>query len=174
MRQASSASMTLPVRMSSSALPSPTTRDRRWVPPLPGIIPRETSGRPTLAPSTATRISHASASSQPPPKAKPLMAAITGLLSRAIISVSLISIFACRAATTPTFSWAASLRSLPAENDRSPAPVRITTRTSGSARMAVTASMSSSRIWRLRAFSTSGRFRVRYAMPSLRSNMIAR
>ena len=152
--------MTLPVRISSSALPRPTTRDSRCVPPLPGIMPRETSGNPSFASSTATRMSQASASSQPPPRAKPLMAAITGLLSRAISSVSPTSILACRAATTPTFSWAASLRSRPAEKDRSPAPVTIITRTSGSARMAVTASMSSSRICRLRAFSTSGRFSV--------------
>ena len=86
--------MTLPVRISSSALPRPTTRDSRCVPPLPGIMPRETSGNPSLAPSTATRMSQASASSQPPPRAKPLMAAITGLLRRAINSVSPTSILA--------------------------------------------------------------------------------
>ena len=46
------------------------------MPPKPGISPRFTSGWPKLADSAAMRKSHAIASSQPPPKAIELTAAI--------------------------------------------------------------------------------------------------
>ena len=46
--------------------------------PRPGKIPSWISGNPRRAPSPATRRSHASASSNPPPSAKPSIAAITG------------------------------------------------------------------------------------------------
>ena len=49
------------------------------VPPLPGIIPRVTSGCPNFALSEAIRIWQAMANSQPPPNAKPLIAAMIGL-----------------------------------------------------------------------------------------------
>src|ERR1051325_3795420 len=62
------ASMISPVRIISIALPSPTRRVRRWVPPPPGIMPRLISGWPSEADSLATRMSHANASSQPPPR----------------------------------------------------------------------------------------------------------
>ena len=45
----------------------------------PGMMPRLISGCPNLAVSAAMRSVHAIASSQPPPSANPLMAAITGL-----------------------------------------------------------------------------------------------
>ena len=53
-------------------------RRRRWVPPAPGIIPRLVSVRPIWLDSEASRKSHASASSHPPPNAYPSMAAMTG------------------------------------------------------------------------------------------------
>ena len=65
--------------ISSFARPMPTTRGRRCVPPQPGMIPIDTSGWPSFAAADAYRMSHASASSQPPPRAKPLTAAIVGL-----------------------------------------------------------------------------------------------
>jgi hypothetical protein len=43
------------------------------------MIPRLTSGRPSLANVLAVRSEHASASSSPPPSAKPLIHAIEGL-----------------------------------------------------------------------------------------------
>ena len=61
------------------AWPRPTRRGRRWVPPPPGIKPRLISGWPKRAFSEATIRSHDSASSQPPPRQKPLTMAITGL-----------------------------------------------------------------------------------------------
>ena len=45
---------------------------------LCAAMPSETSGRPNFAFAEARMKSHASASSQPPPSAKPLTAAITG------------------------------------------------------------------------------------------------
>ena len=70
--------------MSSLALPRPTIRARRWVPPQPGVMPRPTSGWPNTALSDARRISQLIASSQPPPRQKPLIAAITGRLKFSI------------------------------------------------------------------------------------------
>ena len=68
----------LPVVIHSSALSEPITRGRRTVPPKPGIRPSFTSGKPIAAVVSATRKSQASAISQPPPSANPLMAAIVG------------------------------------------------------------------------------------------------
>ena len=61
------------------ALPSPTKRVKRCVPPPPGIIPKFISGCPNFALSDAILISQLNAASQPPPKQKPLIIAITGL-----------------------------------------------------------------------------------------------
>ena len=63
-------------RFISSALFCPTSRGSRWVPPKPGMIPSLISGWPNSAERAAMRMSHAIASSQPPPKARPLTAAI--------------------------------------------------------------------------------------------------
>ena len=65
-----------PVRFISSALLSPTSRGRRWVPPKPGMIPSLISGWPKIADWAAMRTSQAIASSQPPPNAIELTAAI--------------------------------------------------------------------------------------------------
>src|SRR5881397_1440100 len=61
---------------------------RRCVPPHPGGMPIVTSGCPILALFEAMRMSHAIASSQPPPSAKPLTAAITGFSSRSILFIT--------------------------------------------------------------------------------------
>ena len=55
-------------------------RGSRWVPPKPGVMPRPVSGWPNLAFSLARRMSQVMASSHPPPRAKPLTAAMVGLL----------------------------------------------------------------------------------------------
>ncbi len=49
------------------ARPSPIIRASRWLPPLPGIIPRRISGSPISTLSAAMRKSEASASSSPTP-----------------------------------------------------------------------------------------------------------
>lgn len=61
------------------AVARPTRRVSRWVPPMPGITPSLISGWPNTADSPATTRSHIIASSQPPPRAGPLTAAIFGV-----------------------------------------------------------------------------------------------
>ena len=80
MRWASVASIISPVNTSSMARPRPTKRAKRWVPPPPGISPRLISGVPKLERSLATRRSQATATSHPPPSAKPSIMAMVGLL----------------------------------------------------------------------------------------------
>ena len=60
------------------ARPVPTRRASRWVPPAAGSTDRFVSGRPKRAVSAAIRMSQDIASSQPPPRANPLTAAIVG------------------------------------------------------------------------------------------------
>ncbi len=75
-----------PVNSMRSAWNLPTARTRRWVPPAPGITPTLISGWANCADSPATIRSQCIASSQPPPRAKPLTAAITGFGQRAMAS----------------------------------------------------------------------------------------
>ena len=56
----------------------PITRGSRTVPPKPGIMPSLVSGKPIRAVVSAIRKSVARIVSQPPPKAKPLMADSVG------------------------------------------------------------------------------------------------
>ena len=79
MARASSARTWRPESTRSLARAGPTRRARRWVPPPPGMMPRRISGWPSLAVSDTSRKSQASASSQPPPRAGPAMAAIVTL-----------------------------------------------------------------------------------------------
>ena len=64
------------------ALNLPTARTRRWVPPMPGMMPMRISGWAKLACSPAMMMSQCIASSLPPPKAKPHTAAIIGFGQR--------------------------------------------------------------------------------------------
>src|SRR5436190_12755359 len=108
------------------------------------------------------------ASSQPPPRAKPLTAAMTGLPHR-----SSRRIIACPASDRERPSMAPwptiSPMSAPATNALGPAPVRMTPRTAGSVSIRVTASSSSAMTAAFRALSLSGRLTVTSAMPSVRS-----
>src|SRR4029079_837016 len=65
---------------------SPTRGGSGWAPPELGRMPSSTSGRPNVAVSSAIRKSVASASSSPPPRHQPWMAAIVGMGSAAIRS----------------------------------------------------------------------------------------
>ena len=158
-RAASSASSTLPVRISSLARARPTTRGRRCVPPAPGITARRTSGSPSFARADATRRSHASASSSPPPSALPSIAAIVGI-GRAASRVDVRSSSSSRS-RPPGPRWASNSPTCePAENARSPAPVTTTARTSpgsaaSSCASASFSSSSSSRVTRLSGGLTS-------------------
>ena len=75
---ASAALTRRPVKIISLASGPPMIRGRSWVPPMPGKIPRVTSGTAKTALSLATTKSERIASSQPPPMAKPSTAAMTG------------------------------------------------------------------------------------------------
>src|SRR5438094_8480779 len=110
----------------SSALPRPTSRGRRCVPPPPGMIARFTSVRPSWESSPAIRMSQASASSRPPPSAKPRIAAMIGWPQRSIAGRKSTR---RRASRKRTGTWGAtnSRMSAPAEDARAPPAVaRIT------------------------------------------------
>src|SRR5918995_199906 len=117
--------------MSSAAIPEPTKRGKRWVPPHPGGIPRPTSGCANTAFSDASRRSQANANSHPPPRAKPLTAAMTGCCNASIFVAT-----ACprraKASASSGVMVAISLMSAPAMNARSPPPVSTTHRTAAS------------------------------------------
>ena len=71
--------MTLPVMISSLALPSPTTAGSREQPPTSGSRPMRTSMIPATASSAIVRKSQASESSNAPPSAAPWIWQIVGL-----------------------------------------------------------------------------------------------
>ena len=110
-------------------------------------------------------MSHASASSSPPPTATPLIAAMIGFgqSKSRVIRPNGGRASPCTSPPSAVRS-AVALRSLPAENARSPAPVRIATQTPGSSRKSSQISASSLCASRCNAFITSGRFSVTYAI----------
>src|SRR5687768_6215825 len=144
----------------------------RCVPPQPGGIPSPTSGCAKRAFSEARRISQAIASSQPPPNAYPLTAAMTGCGSR---STALVSACPLRPNAIPPAGVRStiSLISAPAANARSPAPVRITARTERSWPSAWNAAPRRSSCSELNALRACGRFIVTTAMPSSMSTSTA-
>src|SRR5213596_2248521 len=83
--RASSAFILRPVKISSLASGAPRIRGSSWVPPMPGKMPSVVSGTPNTAVSLATMKSDRIASSQPPARAKPSTAAITGTGQRALL-----------------------------------------------------------------------------------------
>ena len=105
--------------MSSFASGAPTIRGRSCVPPTPGKIPRVTSGSANTALSLATMKSARSASSQPPPNAKPSTAAMTGAGQRRM-AIAACSKMTCWARQTSSDMPSRSLRSPPTQNARSP------------------------------------------------------
>src|SRR3989442_1644730 len=104
-------------------------------------------------------------SSMPAPRAKPWIAAIRTLSSESMKPQRSRS-RRPRRASTYEGAVPNSLMSAPAEKARSPAPLKMTTRTSGSSRTACMRSQRSSRICTLMALRTSGRLRVIQARPS--------
>src|SRR6266446_3499568 len=149
--------------MSCRARPLPTKRGRRCVPPPPGTSPSVTSGWPNFAVSTAILSVHAIAVSQPPPSAKPLTAAITGLPRFSMRSRTLWPKRLARAASKAA-SVASSVMSAPAMNAFSPAPVRIAPRIAASSRTSSNAVRRSFHVGVFSALSAFGRLIVTYAM----------
>ena len=168
MRNASAAGTRMPVRIISSALPRPTRRGSRCVPPPPGMMARLISVSPSCASSAAIRISQARASSSPPPSAKPRMAA---MMAWGQCSISARKSRRLRASR----KWVGvgdsrnSRMSAPAQKALSPAPVTTTALTVSSVRRRVKISRSWARMELFMALSTSGRSRVRVATPSFAS-----
>jgi len=165
------ASIGSPSNRSSFARPKPTSRGRRCVPAKPGVTPSFTSGCPIFALDDAIRMSHAIAISSPPPRAKPLTAAMTGFERFSIVEKAICPSFDASLASMPPI-FESSLMSAPATNAL-PAPVRMTTATSSSPSMSCIAWMSSRIVSPFRAFKASGRSIVTVAMsPSFSTVML--
>ena len=135
------------------------------------MIPSPSSGWPNFAVSAATRMSHASASSQPPPRAYPLIAAIVGRGNRSI-SANSDELIAARPSSRPRARM--SLMSAPETNADSPAPVMISAPAAASAASASSALRHSSTVSRFSAFLTAGRSIVSVAIDSETSTRIFR
>src|SRR5258706_1019035 len=129
--RASSAFMRRPVKISSLASGVPRRRGRSWVPPMPGKMPSVVSGTPKTAVSLATMKSDRRASSQPPASAKPSTAAMTGTGQRST-RIAACSKITCWVRHVSSVISLRSLRSPPAQNARSPAPVNTMARASAS------------------------------------------
>ncbi len=133
-----------PETIISSARSTPATRGSRWVPPAPGRMPSFTSGRPSLASGAATRWVQVRASSSPPPKATPWIAATTGFLQPSRISSTSCS-------DGDMGGLVNSVMSAPPEKPR-PAPISTMALTPGSASAAFTPSATAVRTAIDRAF----------------------
>ena len=118
---ASSTPILLPVISISIATALGKRRGNLKTPPLSGIIPKVASGTKNSAVLAAIIRSAASANSKPPPTAKPLTAAITGL-SKSHNSVSPAKPPGPKSASTASPSNAA-FKSQPPQKNRSPAPI---------------------------------------------------
>ncbi len=143
--------------------------------PQPGVMPTRAWVSANRALVEAISTSQARASSKPPVMATPLIAPITGLEKVSIALTGLAAGSMALAALMPRGSDPSSFRSSPAVKARSPAPVRMATRTSGSASRATKASARAARRALDMAFIASGRLRVTVATPSAfsTSNMVA-
>jgi hypothetical protein len=131
-RAASEAPTRRPVSSHSTATGRGSRAGSRSRPPASGTRPSVASGNANSACEAATTRSAARTSSNPPPRASPFTAAMTGL-PRSKNSVSPANPPGPWSASMPSPS-AAALRSHPALKNRSPAPVSIATRSVGSAR----------------------------------------
>lgn len=110
---------TCPVKINSLARAIPINRTNRWVPPAPGIIPKEVSGNPTLAMVLdATRMSVAKANSKPPPTATPSMTLMVGMGNLATRSNVIRSKCTHWSTASIVVMRARSCKSAPAENTR--------------------------------------------------------
>src|SRR5256885_5615869 len=130
------------------------------------MIPRFDSVCPIRAVSFSSRKWHAIAISQPPPRAWPLMAAITGFGKRSIFRITLLP-KRMKVSTLPPEN--AEPRSAPAQKILSPAPVMMTDRTASSSSTEASAALSSVTSSALIALA-GGRFRVTTTNLSSRAN----
>ena len=103
-------------------------RGSRWVPPSISGTPQRRSGKPSAESWVAIRRSHHSASSSPPARHQPEIAAIVGFGEITRLKPSGPAGRPWRGA-----KLSIALRSAPAQNATPPAPVRTSTRASSSA-----------------------------------------
>ena len=155
--------MRSPVRMSSMARARGRASGRRKSPPPAAIIPRDTSGKPNSASSMAITISQARTNSVPPASAKPLTAAITGLVRGKRTKPPKPPSSVSMSRPSPE---AIAFKSAPAEKARFPAPVRTATHTSGSLSKRCMMSFIAVATAPLTALRAWGRFRVMNAIRS--------
>src|SRR6266850_407987 len=127
MAWASAAGTRRPVKIISLASGAPTMRGSNCVPPMPGKIPRVTSGTAKTAVSEATMKSESTASSQPPPMAKPSTAAITGTGQWSTLAAAA-SKMACWSRHVSSVMPSRSFKSPPTQKALAPAPVKTTQR----------------------------------------------
>src|SRR5271156_3313984 len=127
------------------------------------MSPRFISGCPKRALSLATIKSHASANSRPPPRAKPLTAAMTGIGRSSKLSITR---WPRRVKSRPSTAdiFAIAAISAPATKALSPAPVIISTRTDASWRTSRITRAISSSTSRFNALSAAGRLTVSVAI----------
>ena len=159
---ASCASIVRPVRIRSSARPVPTIRGSRCVPPSISGTPQRRSAQPNVAVVVATRRSHHSASSKPPARQWPLIAAIVGFGDASRVNPS-------GPPGASGSSVSSAFRSAPAQNAWSPAPVSTSTCASSSAAKRLKASSSACAVGPSIALWRSGRSIVTSAAWSRRS-----
>ena len=150
-------------------MPGPTRRARRWVPPKPGVMPRPVSGWPNTAVSAQMRMSQLMLSSQPPPSAKPLMAAMVGM---GRVSMRRNTSLPCLPKASPSLGVRVLISpiSAPATKAFSPLPVSTRARISLSALTISTSSPRSVSTSLFSAFSALGRLMVAIAMCPFFSN----
>src|SRR5437764_10641367 len=151
----------------SLARARPTSLTMREQPPDAGMSPMLASGKPRRAERAEMRKSDAMQISRPSPTAVPLMAEITGLgsvssESRSALAAKRKYIGGSSAALANSSSnWAMSA---PAEKALSPAPVKMTARTLGSAAISAMAARISSSMAMVTGF-IGGRLSVTSTMP---------
>ena len=162
---ASAASMGSAEKSSSLARPAPIRRGKRWVPPAPATVPIRALVMPKRAESAATRMSQERASSRPPVRHHPAIAAITGFGQRSIAALASRKTPSARWVSATALTPARSSRSMPVEKQRS-LPRRTTTRTVPSSPRSRTIDPSRSSSSRLRALCLAGRLRVTRATSS--------
>src|SRR5512140_3086648 len=135
------------------------------------MIPRRAGVIPKTAWSEAIRISHATAISSPPPKAKPFNIAITGegndSIARIMSSNGLLERRTWASPLPPAGIW---VMSYPAQNASLPSPRRMRQRVSPSESRS-SAARNSFRIFRFSAFFFAGLERVTVATPPSRSTI---
>src|SRR4051794_24622166 len=162
MRCASRPSITFPVMISSLALPRPTTAGSREHPPTSGSSPTRTSMIPATASSAITRKSHASASSNAPPRQPPWIWQMVGfVISSSRFHQARMGWRNARRFDESSERSRRSERSIPDENI-APSPRTTTTRTLSSVAAASTAAPSARIRSPLSALRFSGRFSTRW------------